>query len=496
MKTHVIHLDPLDDVVSISDKLSWGKAKRIILVYPYPGKLEIRKIDLIKIQRSAAKKGFSIALVSIPSNLKKLAKELGIPFFRSLNDAQRKNWNYSSKIKIPNKPLLRQSFRKLGTKRKSQQPNWQNSFMIRLVFFSLGVLAIIMVSFLFIPSATIQLNSKEEPQSLVLHVSASDSTKTVNYLGTIPSHKKIIHSSGSQLIQISTRIVLPDKKASGFVEFTNLTSDSIQIPAGTIVTQLDNSMGRFETVNFGQVSSGVGKTLRIPIQAISAGTSGNLAANSIDSLIGDLGLKLTVNNPDPISGGTDRYEIIANENDRNNLYTILENKLRLQAFQHGQATSLAEDVLFTDSIKIDEIIRKDFIPSIDQPGNKLILRLELNYSMESVDYADLIILSTPAFSTILPQGYDEVKGSMKVESILNSETFPDGTTIFDVKFSRSIKRNISATDIINIVQGISIKEAYEILIKRFGDEVTPRIEIKPSWWSRMPFIGLRIDVTN
>jgi len=357
-------------------------------------------------------------------------------------------------------------------------------------------LAIIMVSFLFIPSATIQLNSKEEPQSLVLHVSASDSTKTVNYLGTIPSHKKIIHSSGSQLIQISTRIVLPDKKASGFVEFTNLTSDSIQIPAGTIVTQLDNSMGRFETVNFGQVSSGGGKTLRIPIQAISAGTSGNLAANSIDSLIGDLGLKLTVNNPDPISGGTDRYEIIANENDRNNLYTILENKLRLQAFQHGQATSLAEDVLFTDSIKIDEIIRKDFIPSIDQPGNKLILRLELNYSMESVDYADLIILSTPAFSTILPQGYDEVKGSMKVESILNSETFPDGTTIFDVKFSRSIKRNISAMDIINIVQGISIKEAYEILIKRFGDEVTPRIEIKPSWWSRMPFIGLRIDVTN
>jgi hypothetical protein len=105
-------------------------------------------------------------------------------------------------------------------------------------------------------------------------------------------------------------------------------------------------------------------------------------------------------------------------------------------------------------------------------------------------------LAAPAFDSNLPKMYIEVKGSRKVESILDPVTDPNGTTVFDVKLSQKIKRKISTIDVVNIVRGISIKEAYEILIKKFGDGISPIIEIKPSWWPRMPFIGLRIVIID
>ena len=51
MKTHVIQLEPHDDVISIRDKMSWAKTGRILLVFPTRVRSRFLTLDLRLLQR-------------------------------------------------------------------------------------------------------------------------------------------------------------------------------------------------------------------------------------------------------------------------------------------------------------------------------------------------------------------------------------------------------------------------------------------------------------
>jgi len=496
MKTHIIHLENHDNVVSISDKLSWGKAKRVLLVYPSSGRIILRKIDLLMIQREAQKLGFSIGLVSIPYDLRKLATELDIPFFKSITDAQRRIWKKRNRVKLSIETRKHKDLIKPGFSGKLNKTEVQSNDWIRLSFFSLGVLAVLLLTILFVPSAVIHLNLIDKMQSIQIHVTASEYAKEVNLSGTVPSYKISITVEGNKQLPVTSQTKVPDKPATGLVRFTNLSEDMLLIPTGTIVTQLNNSSIRFETMQRGEILAGIGKTIDLPIHALTSGITGNLEANTIGSVLGDLGIKLTVTNLEATSGGTDRVTMMATEEDRRNLFDKLESQLRLQAIKETQDNLANGDISFDDSIYIEEILKEEYIPAKNQPGEQLSLHLKITYSIKYAEFSDLLKLATPALKSKIPEGFVAVNQIIKIESLEQPVTSTIGITTLDLRLTQGIQREIDPTYLARLVQGATVKEAYDTLIKKYGKDIKPVIEIKPTWWSRLPIAALRIAILN
>ncbi len=98
---------------------------------------------------------------------------------------------------------------------------------------------------------------------------------------------------------------LPAMKATGSVVFSRSTpaSSDILIPAGTRVATADGSVV-FKTTQPATLTAG-NTSVSAPIEAIVAGASGNVAANTITKIIDPISGIESVNNPEPTSGGRD-----------------------------------------------------------------------------------------------------------------------------------------------------------------------------------------------
>jgi len=498
MKTHLIHLEQDDNVISITDKLSWGKAQRILLVYPSTSGLNLQKIDLLLIKRAAIKQGFSLGIVSRLNDVKSLAAALDIPVFKSIKHAQRITWAAfvsDGKNNIERKPAA--EIRKMGLEAKTSEPKWRTFIGVRLFFFSLGVLAVLLIYLLFIPSANIKLNIPDHKQSITLAITTDETIEFVNLSGTIPVHINNIDVEGTRLASINSKTKVPDKFSVGKILFTNLTEAQIEIPLGTIIARLDNSGIRFETIEMGDLSAGIGQTIILPIRALTPGEAGNMEANSLGSLIGDLGSSVSAVNPEPSFGGTDRITNLAIESDRDELFSILEDDLKVKAIQASQAQLAEGNIIFPDTVMVEEVLEENYVPAIGQPGDRLSLDLKLLYSMQYAAYSDLVRIGEPALKAELPDGYVFSPGSSINFELLNKPTTnPNGTTTLTLQASQNINRAVNGLYIPQLVQGLSVQDSYKILEEKLGSEIKPVIEISPSWWPWLPIATLRIAVGN
>src|SRR5262249_46774340 len=150
-------------------------------------------------------------------------------------------------------------------------------------------------------------------QTVKLTVNASPAVEAVFITGNIPAHEKKVIVDGEQTIIVSGEGIVPQAKARGVVEFRNLTKQLISIPVGTVVNA---GAVRFVTTEDGVVAAGTGKKISLPIEAIDGGSAGNVEAQTINAIEGQLALSLSVINLEPASGGRERASVQANDGDR------------------------------------------------------------------------------------------------------------------------------------------------------------------------------------
>ena len=168
MKTQVIQLDPHDDVTSVRDKMSWAKTSRILLVYPRRSRILKRTLDLRLLQRHALFLGAQLAIVAPSADIRQSARELGIPIFKTAAIAQRRTWGAKSSAETPVRRAPRSDLRRMQREAIPAEGRWRNLFGIRLLFFTLAVLAVLALLVLFFPSATVALTPETRMQSLTI----------------------------------------------------------------------------------------------------------------------------------------------------------------------------------------------------------------------------------------------------------------------------------------------------------------------------------------
>src|SRR5258708_14870334 len=83
MKLQIVQLEPYDDVISVRDRLSFVQTERVLLVWPRASNILKRKLDLVLIQREAARRGARLALATHDLDFIEHAAELTISTFDS-----------------------------------------------------------------------------------------------------------------------------------------------------------------------------------------------------------------------------------------------------------------------------------------------------------------------------------------------------------------------------------------------------------------------------
>ena len=343
MKTQIINLEPHDDAISVKDKMDWSQSPRILIVWPAHERILNQRIDLVHLKRHSILLGVQLAFVTRNRKIKKYAESLQIPIYPNIRKAEISHWRLRKKRVIrntnPRKINLSETIPSstiniidaLEEQRKIAFPaprGWINHPITRLIFFTLGVVGVLAVAAVLVPSAGIYITPNIEMMNITIPITADPYVTQTELRGSVPIQTINVIVEGRSTTPSTGYFLIPDKKASGFVVFSNLTNEEISIPNGTLVSTTGENSVRFSTQRDILVPAYTESGL-IPIEALNPGSGGNQPPNSIIAIEGPLGLDLTVTNPRSTLLGSERQVPAPQEKD----FQTLENDLLEKLYQ-------------------------------------------------------------------------------------------------------------------------------------------------------------------
>lgn len=494
MKTSVIQLESHDDLLSVRDRMGWGKTPRLLLVWPRRGRILNREMDLVLLQRTSQELGASLAFVCSDPEVLGFAAELGIPVFSSSAAAQRLPWRrLRRRRKLHRRPVDVQQIKKLQAEVQALNEVGFNQPWLRLATFTLGVLAVLALMSLFLPQATIQLSQPGESQSLSVDVRANPEITAASISGGVPAQPVKAVVEGEDSLPATGSLMVPDQSAAVTVTLTNLTDQAVDVPADTVVTTLDTPAVRFRTGRSISLPAGPGQSADVPAQAALAGSAGNVAAERIVAFEGPLGLKVAVKNQQAAAGGTDRISTAPGDADKSNLRRQLLDTLKQTAAREISDRVGDGQVLLPATLEVSQTLDEISTPAEGQPGDKLTLHLRVEYSAWVVSQQDLQTVAQTALIASAAPGSLEIPGSLVISN-LNEPRLEGGSARWTIQAVRMVRHDWPHDVLIRALAGRRPQEAAALLKDRLGLVETPKITLSPSWWPRLPLLPFRMTL--
>jgi hypothetical protein len=507
MKTHILQLEPHDDIVSVRDKMGWGKAGRILIVWPEHGFVLNRRLDLVLLQRHSLALGAQLAVVSRDPDVRYYAPRLGIPVFKTLRQAQSAPWRLPRRFRnahvenghTSRPETLPQPTRSPEADRPHSpppRPTRETRLLhpaARLALFTLGVLSFLSIAAALLPSAEVSLTAETQQQEITIEVQASPETKSVAIAGAVPARPVTVVVEGRDSLAVSGSMQIPDRPATGQALFTNLTDRGVDIPEGLVVRTSEPQALRFAVTQSGTVSAGPGQTLLLPVRCLTLGKAGNLPAGSLVAIEGLLGTQLSATNPQSTRSGADRQEPAPTEADRRKLGAQLREALQDTARQELQANLSQDDLLVDSSIRLQKVLEETFQPIDIAPADKLYLNLRAEFLALGISGEDLRTLAQSVLDVNLPSGYDAVAESLEIQA-LTAPVLEGGVARWKLHAQRRIQVHLSAQHVIQLSLGLPLPQASQRLLASLPLAEPPQITLTPSWWPRLPILPFRITV--
>jgi hypothetical protein len=493
VKTQIITLESHDDLISVRDRMSWAKTPRILLVWPKYEKVSLRQVDLKILQRHALRLGAQLGLVTRTRYVREEAEALRIPVFESTGQAQRLAWPPLRRRRSPRR-VPAKDLRLKRERVQVQEEAWRAHPAVRVGAFAAGVLSVLVLVALFIPSAQVTLDPISKTQSITLPVTASTSADSVFITGNIPAREKHVIVEGEQSITVTGEGSIPQSKAKGTAVFRNLTQQAVTIPTGTVVQNEDSV--RFVTILDSKVDAGVGKTVELPIEAVEGGLAGNLDAETVNAIEGRLGLSLSVTNPEPTTGGRELASVQASDADRKRVKDLLMKSLDEMARENFADEISKRDMLFDETMKVSQILSEVYDPPAGVVGSKLTLTMQIENSVLYASASDLTKLAALALNASIPSGFRATSDALTIKSETTPTISADGSARWKINVQRKIVQFIDPAQVTHLIQGSSVGSARSRLKKNLPLASAPQIRLSPSWWPWVPIVPFRIEVVT
>jgi hypothetical protein len=490
MKTYILQLEKFDNLASTREKMHWAKARRILLVWPKRGKPYLSAADIGSIQHEAARLGLEIAFVCKNGFVQDIAGDLSISVFSSVPQAEKAHWKKI--VSIHGKKIERTYANLIAARPQGQKVKAKPFYYIKKwVSIILAGLAILSLILFFVPHATIILHPKITEKTITINVFASPEIESVNVNGNLPASLQTIELTKTGSSQSTGKTQLASQYAGGEVIFTNISAQTVTIPANTIVLSSSNEEVQFATQLDYTLEAGE-TSAPIEVKAIKAGISGNVPAGDIDSIDGALALVLQVTNEFPTSGGKDVEAPSPTEEDYDQLKAKLVNELRqeiITQFKQGE-TRLIEATL--DNGKVVSETR-----SVDPGTASDIFSLTINVEFTFLTYSDANLqkLVNDAMTASLESGTRIYGNGVTIDEATYASVDNMGArwVITAVANTGVI---INEDQITRMITGKNLKEAKDALNSIIENRQDPIFVISPQGWNWLPWfsMNMRLEV--
>jgi hypothetical protein len=504
MKTQILQLEPHDDVISTRDKMGWGQAARVVLVWPKNERILVRKLDLLLLHRHAIKMGAQLALVTEDPDVRFHARQLAIPVFKNQRQAHSPRWRAGRRpARSIERRRPRPDLAALRQEIYSGETNWYNRPIARQSLHAVSILALLALLSLIIPAARITLMPQTQTQEIRFTVSARPSVRTVNLTGDVPAQTRYVVVEGRDRMAASGSLMVQEKSSFGRVEFTNLTGQTVTIPVGTVVTTLPtDGSERLRFATTVPLDVPVGGSVMISVRSLDAGKRGNVGKGEIVAIEGPLGLKLEVNNPSATTGGSEQPAATPTLEDAQKLYERLYEVLQANALRElGSERQGPADLPVDSSLRLAAVLEETYDPpmkegAFTQTAETLELTLRLEFEALVISHQDLHNLATLILDANLPEGYQPVPETVEFENLTSPLLDRQSTARWRVEARRTIKAVIEEQQVLELVQGLAPIQAAQALQAELPLNGEVYIQLAPEWWPRLPLLPFRIDVYN
>jgi baseplate J-like protein len=494
MKTHVVQLERDDDVVSARDKMLWSKAPRILVVWPRRGRVLNRELDLSLLKRQSQKLGAQLAFVTFDEDVILYAREMGIPAFDSVSQAQRNVWKTSRRdLGVVDRPSRKWTLQELTAWKNKNDNQPDPKVAVRIGSFITGVVAVLALGLFLLPGAVVTVQPAEEVQTLEMTVQSNPDVTTPTLAGVIPVSSTTVIVEGQDQILSSGVLSLSDTYAEGEVELTNLTDEPVVVAAGTIVLTISEPPVRFQTMRKATIETGDENTQTIAIQAVIPGESGNVDEETILAMEGVSGLALRVSNPAATTGGEDRNVPTPTEQDQRRVTDRLLLSLQDSARQDIERMLGDSGILMMDTLQVRETILVQQQPDPGEPGDVLTLKMQVEYGAQYIEQADLKRVAALAMDAGLQSGYEPVEGTMQIVEVYQSNSGAE-ISEWQVLAARMVHENWQREDVIRSLLGARPDEVAAVLENEYELDAAPEVQIQPNWWPWLPYLPLRIQL--
>jgi len=496
VKTQIVYLEPDDDYNSVRDKLNWTQAPRVILVWPGRGRVLFRRFDLVMLQRYARKLGTLIGLVTLDPDVLHHAEALQIPTFESLELQSEKAWRVRGKRKISKpKSTADSSSLQSAANRTSRIPPQMN-LVSRIALFSVGFLAMVVLVLLLIPHAVITI----EPETMDILKTYSieinmDQSEIITNTHQLPARQ--VQSVLEDRLRLPTtgRAAQPDQPARGEVIFTNLTDQSLTIPAGSTVRTFDPTTPHFVTQTRVNLDPEKGAQVTVEVVASLPGPEGNVLAEAIQAIDGPLGLSASVSNLNQFTGGSFEIRSAVSPTDLTSIRSELEDNLLDEAHQALLSLAQEDENLIPGSIRVLETIEERFSNEIGDAADSLeiILILEFEGLVYSPDQLhstmNQVLVDDLSFGEIIQP--DTLK-ILEIAEIVYDDTGEEAS--IDVAIAARTYTAVDPSAIRQIVRGKEVSDALKDLNGNVPFEKIKSVDISPTWLHLFPLLDMQIQV--
>jgi hypothetical protein len=450
--------------------------------------------------------GAQFALVTRDSSVRKYATMLDIPMYPSIRKAEVSHWRSprrrrKSKKRSKISPRLTQKTREtpdFEELRKSAFPEtakWLVHPVLRVLSFSCGVLGVLAIAAVLVPSAEVNVSPTTRVESHKISLVAHPDIDDVDLSGKIPVRTASVIVEGRGEIKTSGNITVPDTKAVGRVVFTNLTDRELTIPKGTIVSTLGDGSIRFQTI-VDRVVQPLAESGIVPIEAVLPGKNGNVPLNTIIAIEGPLGLDLTVTNPGRTSQGADQNLPAPRESDYQNLLDEMLTTLQLAALIELEGNLAENDIILETSPTSFEIIQEEYLPEEPQPSDVLLLTLRVEFFSPIGSGDDMRALAESILLTNVDPEFVPDSKTLTIRSLNQPKMDKDGNYIWNIQVQWEANAIINEAEIVSRFLWQTPESALTRLLDTGTVSQDASITLTPQWWPRLPILPFRLHVTG
>jgi len=357
------------------------------------------------------------------------------------------------------------------------------------------VLAILIIAFVLLPSATVTIVSPARAIAIPDGTVVNGSTAAPSGdLAVQTSLQQAQESSPQQQFTATGTKTIPGAQATGQVTFTNDGFECVSFPKNTQV-QTDSGV-KFRTTDatptLGRPSicQGTPKSATVGVSAEQAGVAGNVSSGAINHISETSDPAFTVTNDNPTTGGTDPVnKTVVSQQDLDKAKAQLGDPL-VQKVKDELRQKAGKDKYLQETEKVDVSETADH--KAGDEAQNFNASVQVSGHVTTVDDAAVKQVLMKALEKQVPRDYQLTNDTPAIIYKVASHD-DQGNVSFTTSAAGFMATAIDVAGLQKALAGKSPKDA-QTYIRTRVDQVDVRIHLSPSFMPWLPWIGNRIEI--